>query len=80
MHNYLAAFCILCAFAQDSLIELFGLPFETGPVVDDRVHTFIVGGNSINTYHAQESGRFVEVTLALSIDPAESPNDSRNDF
>jgi hypothetical protein len=54
--------------SEASLLELFGRPLETGPVGGDRVHSFRVDGNFIDSYHATDSGRLVELTLCLAAD------------
>jgi len=50
------------------VLALFGRPLETGPVGNDRVHTFRVGGNMVDSYHEPESGRLVELTVSLWAD------------
>ena len=55
---------------ENELVHLFGQPVETGPIGDDRVHTFVNGGTVIETYHAQGSGRLAELELMLSADAA----------
>jgi hypothetical protein len=51
---------------EASILGLFGPPLETGPIGDDRVHTFRAGGNLIDSYHESESGRLVELTICLA--------------
>jgi hypothetical protein len=46
------------------LLELLGKPAETKPVLDQRVHTFIAGGNSIETSHDRTTGRLVRIEFA----------------
>jgi hypothetical protein len=54
--------------SEASVIGLFGSPLETGPVSDDRVHTFRVAGNLIDSYHEPKSGRLLELTICLAAD------------
>ena len=44
------------------------LPDRLRPVGNDRVHTFRVGGNMVDSYHEPESGRLVELTVSLWAD------------
>jgi len=62
--------------SENDVIRLFGATFETGPVGDDRVHTFITGGNYIDTYHDPTTGRLVEIDLGLTNDAATAASSS----
>jgi hypothetical protein len=55
---------------EQAVMALFGRPDESGPVGEDRVHTFILGGNFIDTYHSPVSGRLMELTLSLAAEDA----------
>jgi hypothetical protein len=49
--------------SEQEILGLLGAPFETGPVVGQRVHAFITAGNFIDTYHDPDTGRLVRVEL-----------------
>ena len=51
---------------EAAVFALLRRPMETGRVGHDRVHTFGVGGNVIDSYHEPESGRLVELTVGVS--------------
>jgi hypothetical protein len=50
--------------SEQEILGLLGAPFETGPVIGQRVHTFITAGNFIDTYHDPDTGRLVRVELS----------------
>jgi hypothetical protein len=49
---------------EAEVLDLLGAPAETGPVLDQRVHTFIAAGNFIDTYHDPSTGRLVRIEFA----------------
>jgi hypothetical protein len=49
---------------EREVLGLLGVPTETGPVLGQRVHTFITAGNFIDTYHDPETGRLVRIELS----------------
>jgi hypothetical protein len=49
--------------SEREVLSLLGAPAETGPIQGQRVHSFIVAGNFIDTYHDPESGRLVRIEL-----------------
>jgi hypothetical protein len=51
--------------SEQDLLALLGTPFETGPIVGDRVHTFIVNGTCIDSYHDEITGQLLELILTL---------------
>ncbi|HKQ57314.1 MAG TPA: hypothetical protein VJY35_05565 [Candidatus Eisenbacteria bacterium] len=51
--------------SEQDLIALLGAPIETGPIVNDRVHTFSVNGTSIDSHHDEITGQLLELTLTL---------------
>jgi hypothetical protein len=53
---------------EQDLIAQLGPPVETGPVVGDRVHTFLLERSMIDTYHDTASGRLLELTVCLKAD------------
>jgi len=62
---------------EKDLIAELGSPFETGRIVDDRVHTFLVERIMIDTYHDASTGRLVELEVCLmAADASESAGDS----
>jgi hypothetical protein len=50
--------------SEQEVLGLLGIPFETGPVIGQRVHTFITAGNFIDTYHDPDTGRLVRIELS----------------
>ncbi len=50
--------------SEQETLGLLGAPSETGPVMGQRVHTFITAGNSIDTCHDPDTGRLVRVELS----------------
>lgn len=48
---------------EEDLIAMLGTPFETGPIGEDRVHTFLVEGNHIDSYHDAITGQLLELEL-----------------
>jgi hypothetical protein len=52
--------------SEREVLSLLGAPSETGPIQGQRVHTFIVAGNFIDTYHDPESRRLVRIELGKS--------------
>ena len=58
---------------EKDLFVLFGQPAETGPVCSDRVHTFVVEGNVVDSFHAPTSGLLTELTITIAagaVDPS----------
>lgn len=62
---------------ERELFGLFGPPVETGPVLDERTHTFLVDGNFIDTFHDQESGCLVEMELGVTAGASKAPVEPR---
>jgi|SRR5688572_8301701 len=56
---------------EQAIIRLLGQPDETGPVSEDRMHTFITGRNWIGSFHDPDSGRLLELMLEMAADPQE---------
>jgi hypothetical protein len=49
---------------EGEVLTLLGVPSETGPVLNQRVHTFITAENFIHTYHHPDTGRLVRIELS----------------
>ncbi|HKQ57313.1 MAG TPA: hypothetical protein VJY35_05560 [Candidatus Eisenbacteria bacterium] len=51
---------------EEDLIAALGAPAETGSIVGAKVHSFVVAGQRIDSYHHPSSGRLRELTICLS--------------
>jgi hypothetical protein len=54
----------LCSIPSPSyLTSCFGKPFESAPVGDDMVHSFIILKNFVDSYHDRNSGKLLHLEI-----------------
>jgi hypothetical protein len=51
---------------EEDLIAALGAPVETVSIVGSKVHSFLVAGQRVDSYHHPASGRLRELTICLS--------------
>jgi hypothetical protein len=56
---------------EEDLIAALGAPDESGPIAGAKVHTFVVAGQRVDTYHDPATGRLRELTICLAADAGE---------
>ena len=51
---------------EEDLIAALGAPVETGAIIGAKVHSFVVAGQRIDSFHHPASGRLRELTICLA--------------